>query len=100
MTQMMLFNANSLAPNSLATVNSSVTAPSPVGNAPFSPNPVASNPGRGKRIAANSATSPSFPTPVAGEDGVHRMGDLARLVLLRYQLVARRREEMAARRAK
>ncbi|MFK8114180.1 MAG: hypothetical protein AB8B91_18405 [Rubripirellula sp.] len=34
------------------------------------------------------------------ESGLHHMGDLARLVLLRYDLVAKRRAEMAARKAK
>lgn len=33
------------------------------------------------------------------DSGMHHMGDLARLVLLRYDLVARRRAMMAARRA-
>ena len=33
------------------------------------------------------------------EGGVHHMGDLARLVLLRYDVVAKRRAVMAARRA-
>ena len=33
-----------------------------------------------------------------GEGGVHHMGDLARLVLLRYDVVAKRRAVMAARR--
>lgn len=33
------------------------------------------------------------------EDGVQHMGDLARLVLLRYDVVAKRRAVMAARRA-
>ena len=33
------------------------------------------------------------------EDGVHHMGDLARLDLLRYDVVAKRRAVMAARRA-
>ena len=32
--------------------------------------------------------------------GVHHMGDLARLVLMRYELVAKRRAALAARRAK
>ncbi len=32
------------------------------------------------------------------EGGVHHMGDLARLVLLRYDVVAKRRAVMAARR--
>ena len=33
------------------------------------------------------------------EGGVHHMGDLARLVLLRYDVVAKRRAVMAARRS-
>ena len=33
------------------------------------------------------------------DGGVHHMGDLARLVLLRYDLVAKRRALMAARKA-
>jgi len=32
------------------------------------------------------------------ESGLHHMGDLARLVLLRYELVAKRRARAAARR--
>ena len=35
---------------------------------------------------------------VSDEDGVQRMGDLARLVLLRYDLMAKRRAQYAARR--
>ncbi|MCC9603284.1 hypothetical protein LOC67_22270 [Stieleria sp. JC731] len=35
-----------------------------------------------------------------GDENMHRMGDLARLVLLRYQLVAKRREELLARSAR
>ncbi len=33
------------------------------------------------------------------DSGLHHMGDLARLVLLRYELVAKRRARLAARRA-
>ncbi len=33
------------------------------------------------------------------DSGMHHMGDLARLVLLRYDLVAKRRATMAARKA-
>ena len=33
------------------------------------------------------------------EDSIHPMGDLARLVLARYEMVARRREEMMRRKA-
>ena len=43
----------------------------------------------GKNVAAE----------VGHESGLHHMGDLARLVLLRYELVARRRALLAARRA-
>ena len=34
------------------------------------------------------------------DSGLHHMGDLARLVLLRYDLMAKRRAERAARRSK
>lgn len=34
------------------------------------------------------------------DSGLNHMGELARLVLLRYELVAKRRAEMAARKAK
>lgn len=44
------------------------------------------------------ATRPSVkPSSEETDDGIHRMGDLARLVVLRYQLVAKRREAMASR---
>ena len=61
-----------------------------------------------------ASNAPSFPissvssagetsAAVVGEDphegGVQRMGDLARLVLLRYELVARRRAARAAKKA-
>ena len=36
---------------------------------------------------------------VEHDSGLHHMGDLARLVLLRYDLVAKRRAAMAARKA-
>ena len=36
----------------------------------------------------------------ADRGGMHRMGDLARLVLMRYELVAQRRAALAAKRAK
>lgn len=58
------------------------------------------------------ASSPSFPVassetaPAASglsevpaqESGLHHMGDLARLVLLRYELMAKRRARAGARR--
>jgi hypothetical protein len=36
----------------------------------------------------------------ADRGGMHRMGDLARLVLLRYELVAQRRAALAAKRGR
>lgn len=105
MTQMMLFDSNSLVTNSLATnslANANPAAPAlgPLFGGYLHPSPVDSGFVQNQPASPRPATSPSLPAPAAGEDGVHRMGDLARLVLLRYQLVARRREEMAARRAK
>ena len=50
-------------------------------------------------------TQPVEPRPQTLENdadrgGMHHMGDLARLVLMRYDLVAQRRAALAARRAK
>jgi hypothetical protein len=45
-------------------------------------------------------STPALTMPAEGggerEGGLHHMGDLARLVLLRYELVARRRARRAA----
>lgn len=50
-----------------------------------------------------SANSAGLMNPAGSAEthqaGVNHMGDLARLVLLRYDLLARRREEIAARHA-
>ncbi len=77
MTQMLLFDSSTLATNrTSATVVSS-------------------------EVAANS-TSPhpqNIAAAIEHQSGMHHMGDLARLVLLRYDLVAKRRAAMAARRA-
>ena len=77
MTQLMLFDA----PASSATIvpTAQLTA--------IETEPQAQSP---------SASSPQTVEPV---EGVQRMGDLARLVLLRYQLVAQRRAAQAARAA-
>lgn len=37
-------------------------------------------------------------TQIESGSGLHHLGDLARLVLLRYDLMAKRREQLAARR--
>ncbi|MEM0924721.1 MAG: hypothetical protein AAGJ83_01665 [Planctomycetota bacterium] len=48
--------------------------------------------------ASESSGPASTRRPAGPEaDGIHQMGDLARLVLLRYQLMAKRREDSAAR---
>ena len=70
MTQMLLFDATADSANS-ATV---------LGN-------------HGEATPANIAAA------VEHDSGLHHMGDLARLVLLRYDLVAKRRAAMAARKA-
>lgn len=57
-------------------------------------------------VTQNAVVEPSIPVKRSNvaaksdhEGGVHHMGDLARLVLLRYDVVAKRRAVMAARRA-
>ncbi|WP_149499502.1 hypothetical protein [Roseiconus lacunae] len=98
MTQLMLFDTDSLT-----------TAGAPVSPAVLPPKKsqvARSNAQRGNsQVAASSQPISSTESRTAtgdfaqsGDDNLHRMGDLARLVLLRYQLVAKRREEMAARR--
>ncbi|MCP4887462.1 hypothetical protein N9D23_10260 [Rubripirellula sp.] len=74
MTQMLLFDAP-------ASQTSFSVAASPV--AP-----------RTEPVVAESA---SAQVPSKQEGGLHHMGDLARLVLLRYELVAKRRARRAAR---
>lgn len=44
-------------------------------------------------------TAANIAAAVEHDNGLHHMGDLARLVLLRYDLVAKRRAAMAARKA-
>ncbi|MEM6469747.1 MAG: hypothetical protein AAF802_09370 [Planctomycetota bacterium] len=73
MTQMMLFDSN-------ATTTVAPVLPTPTPQA-----------------TASSVASSQSGSRQPGEDGIHQMGDLARLVLLRYQLMAKRREEIAAR---
>jgi hypothetical protein len=49
------------------------------------------------RSAIDSQPHPTL-TECSSDRGLHHMGDLARLVLLRYDLMAKRRAEFAARR--
>jgi hypothetical protein len=58
--------------------------------------PVADS-GLGK--AGPSVGEPNLAAQLERDSGLHHMGDLARLVLLRYELVAKRRALLAARRA-
>ncbi|MDA7492679.1 hypothetical protein N8510_01140 [bacterium] len=60
----------------------------------------------GNAVTGNAVVERSVPVKRSNvaakndrEGGVHHMGDLARLVLLRYDVVAKRRAVMAARRA-
>ena len=94
MTQMMLFDPCSLAPSTPVAVNSAAVAASPV-----AASPVVSR-SRSTKSTAVGRTPRENRNHADAEDGIHHMGDLARLVLLRYQLVAQRRQEMAARRGK
>ena len=63
-------------------------------DAPTSTTPVVSATGQATPQQADSGPQRMTVEPV---EGVQRMGDLARLVLLRYQLVAQRRAAQAAR---
>lgn len=98
MTQMMLFDTSA----------SSATAPLPAKSLPSASLPVRSSvaavsprnagvSGHAGRSVSRSRGSLGHGSLGHAEDGIQQMGDLARLVLLRYQLVAKRREEMASR---
>ena len=95
MTQMMLFDS---CPSAATTPAASPVTPAA---SPVTPaaGPIAS-PSSAKPATGVSAPKTSAASQVRAEteDGLHRMGDLARLVLLRYQLVAQRRQELASRR--
>lgn len=50
--------------------------------------------------ANQTAAAENVAAQLEHDGGMHHMGDLARLVLLRYDLVAKRRAMMAARKAR
>ena len=71
------------------------------------------SPGAKETMVSLTQTNPADQTPrldqgeetnvaaqLEHDSGLHHMGDLARLVLLRYELVARRRARLAARKAR
>ena len=85
MTQMLLFDSPATVGNSLPMPQGLVASP-------------AARPSRVGPIDAGQIDAP--PTDHSGqehESGLHHMGDLARLVLLRYEMVAKRRAVLAAR---
>lgn len=86
MTQLSLFDAFTTSNSSATVVMAPETAPSPQ-----------YRPGINELPA--EPTEADALQPQRDEDGVYRMGDLARLVILRYQVAAKRREEQAARKA-
>ena len=75
MTQMLLFDATSSHSS-----NSVIPAPASEG-------------------VSQTAQETNVAAQLEHDSGMHHMGDLARLVLLRYELVAKRRAMMAARKA-
>jgi hypothetical protein len=100
MTQMMLFDTGSLTAAPVAATGSLPTATAAASAITRVASPKAGY--RDADVSAARAATPAPPRrrtlpPAAGEDGVQHMGDLARLVLLRYQLVAQRRQALAAR---
>ncbi|OYP36809.1 hypothetical protein [Rhodopirellula sp. MGV] len=109
MTQLMLFDTDSLT-TAVAPV-SAASAPPAVAIVPAAQSgqptqsekrkaAMARNNGQnGNTNVAAATRSITSASQDAGDDNLHRMGDLARLVLLRYQLVAKRREEFLSRAA-
>lgn len=91
MTQMLLFDFPT-------TANTPVTSPVPVTSrlaAPrFSPRPSKASPRREPTPETSRATPPfsgSLPLYDPAQGELHRIGDLAQLVLARYEIVHRRR---------
>ena len=105
MTQMMLFDTCSLtAASTSAPAPTAHTATPPrrrrsvrADHRPSDAVVEAAIAGRPPARASRPATPQPRPVAPQSDDGLHTMGDLARLVLLRYQLVAKRREALAAR---
>lgn len=90
MTQMMLFDApqtTSFPVASTASVSEGFPAVQPVSST------------SAPHHDAPRAKDPREKDPREKDGGLHHMGDLARLVLLRYELMAKRRARRAARAA-
>lgn len=109
MTQMTFFDSPAFTTSATAapaTVAPAVTSPSPVTSPSSRQSTPASAPALENRVSSPDSARPDSARPVPARsasgsdlgDGVHHMSDLARLVILRYQLVAKRRAEMAAKR--
>jgi hypothetical protein len=86
MTQLLLFDSPA------STTETSLVA------APTSTQSTSTQPTSTQPQAAESVAAESVAAQLEYDGGVHHMGDLARLVLLRYELVAKRRAMMAANR--
>ena len=91
MTQMLLFDA---VPENAAVVPAASAGTVPAADT-VSSGPVGSSPGS---LGSQARRAGGQLEREDRQGGVHHMGDLARLVLLRYDLVAKRRAEIAARR--
>ena len=85
MTQMLLFDSPAATENFSA-------SPIPVADCP-----AADCPGKEAPVVQRSTKSLEND---ADRGGMHHMGDLARLVLMRYELVAQRRAALAAKQAR
>lgn len=101
MTQLMLFDAPSNTTSSASMAAAAVDYARTVNGTPQARAPRApQDPAVQTASATASASSAGSPeTPETHQAGVNHMGDLARLVLMRYDLLARRRAEIAARHA-
>jgi hypothetical protein len=92
MTQMLLFDS----PSAASTYSASV----PVAEQTTEQVPIVGTQVVGTQVVGTQAcqATAAVDHDDADRGGMHRMGDLARLVLLRYELVAQRRAALAAKR--
>ncbi len=98
MTQLMLFDAPSNTTSSASMAAAAVDYARTVNGTPQA-RPSRAPQDQAVQAASATASASSAGSPESHQAGVNHMGDLARLVLMRYDLLARRRAEIAARHA-
>ena len=103
MTQLMLFDAPSNTTSSASMAAAAVDYARTVNRAPqtrdIQARDIQVHTAAAAQTTGATASVSSAGSPETHQAGVNHMGDLARLVLMRYDLLARRRAEIAARHA-